>query len=176
MMATALVRTADNSVIEVFGGDVPLGYFFPNGVACATVGMGAPWTSEDGAYALLPALYDDAPANSRETGRSYAISNGVVQVTRTWEELPVPVPSSVTNAQARAVLMQLPSPVNTGLTLFDDIDAFCAAQGGIMRMAWDWVNEFTRDGAMVEQVLKSNFGMSDEQVDQLFIQAAAIRF
>lgn len=72
--------------------------------------------------------------------------------------------------------MQTPSLVNQGKTLFDDIDAYCKAQGGVTAMAWDWANEFTRDGAMVEQILKGNVNLTDAQIDQLFIAASQVTF
>ncbi len=173
-MAYALVENGTTVLPPVWDGSIPNPVILPNGdhVWCALQG----WTSQDGVYSILPAQYDAAPDNSAETGRSYSIDNGLVQITRTWRTLPTPIPESVTNAQARALLMQTPSPVNQDKMLFDDIDAYCKGQGGIMLMAWDWVNEFTRDGTMVQQVLKGHFGMTDSQIDQMFISASSINF
>jgi len=73
-------------------------------------------------------------------------------------------------------MLGMQSPTDAAKTFFQVIDEYCTAQGGVINMAWNWVNDFTRTGAMVEQVLKAQFSMTDAQIDALFIQAATIKF
>ncbi len=50
------------------------------------------WTdAERAAIGIYPAVITDAPPNdwSYETGRSYALTDGTVQITRTWSEPPL---------------------------------------------------------------------------------------
>jgi len=80
-MTSALVY--NNSVEAFYSGDVPGRIFFKNGgtVDGATVGY-----SNANGYSILPATYTDTPPlpQSYSTGNSYVISNGTVNVTRTW--------------------------------------------------------------------------------------------
>lgn len=183
-MTSALV--SNGAVVDFYPNGVPNPISFvdgnglPHQVSCAAVGWVGDGATAD--FSVLPAVMDNPPQSTSypdpSIPQAYVISNGQVQVTRTWIT-PTPqifVPRSVTNAQARAVLMQTPSPANAGKTLFDDIDAYCIAQGGVINMAWNWVNDFTRNGAMVELVLKGQFGQTDDQIDALFIAAAAVTF
>lgn len=87
---------------------------------------------------------------------------------------PPPVPVSITNFQARAVLLAMASP--TGIaerTLFQDIDDTLRAEGGVGWQAWEYANEITRDGELVNS-LGQRLGMSPAQLDQLFIAAGSI--
>ena len=87
---------------------------------------------------------------------------------------PPPVPASVTNFQARAVLMQMPSPSGaTGRTLFQDVDDALHAEGGVALQAWEYANDVTRDGPLVNS-LGARLGMTPEQLDGLFLAAATI--
>ena len=98
-----------------------------------------------------------------------------------WNEVqPEPVPVSVTNAQARAVLLTMPG-VTPGKTLFDDInEALTAGKEASasfeQRMAWQFweqANDFTRNGVLVN-ALAQQFGVSDADLDTLFREAAKI--
>lgn len=79
---------------------------------------------------------------------------------------PAPVPRVVTNFQARAALMQA--------DLFDTVNT--AVMGGtdaLAKQAWEYANEITRDGALVNS-LAAGLGLTAEQLDDLFRQAATI--
>ena len=82
------------------------------------------------------------------------------------------VPAVVTNYQARAILMGMPGSAE-GRTLFDDIDDALRAAGGTAWQAWEYANEIKRDSALVQQVA-AQFGLTSEQLDDLFRQAAEI--
>lgn len=172
-MPSALV--SNNTVVDFYPYDVPNKITLPDGtdIHCANIG----W-SGDG-YSILPATYADSPPDptSYPTGNNYSIANGAVSVTRTWIT-PTPqvvVPKSVTNAQARYVLMQNPSPVNQGKTLFDDIDAAVTAGGGVDQMAWEYSNNINRNSSLVTS-MASALNLTSDQIDQLFIAAAAVTF
>ena len=83
----------------------------------------------------------------------------------TWCSLPPAVPAAVTNFQARAVLMQM--------GLFDAVNAALQAQGGMSWQAWEQANEFTRNGALLNQMAEQ-FGLTPAALDALFIAAAQI--
>ena len=85
---------------------------------------------------------------------------------------PVAIPTSVTNFQARAVLLQMPGSTS-GRSLFQDVDDALRGLGGAAWQAWEFANEFTRSGALVGQ-MGANFGMSSAQLDALFVAAAQV--
>lgn len=175
-MTSALVN--GNTVIDFYPSGPPARLFLPDAspaidVHCVAVG----WSS--GGYSILPATMDSPPTPSSYPigDPSYAVSNGSVQMTRTWVT-PTPqasVPISITNAQARYVLMQTPSPVNQGKTLFDDVNVAVTAGGGVDQMAWEYSNNINRNSALVAS-MSAALNMTSGQVDQLFIAAAAVTF
>ena len=172
-MPNALVF--NNSVVEFYPGDIPNPVILPDGTAvyCADVGWGG------NGYNILVASYADtepSPA-SYATGNNYSIAGDAVSVTRNWVT-PTPqivVPSRVTNAQARYVLMQTPSPVNSGKTLFDDVDAAVTAAGGLDRMAWEYSNNINRNSSLVA-AMSAALNLGSTQVDDLFIAAVQVTF
>lgn len=86
----------------------------------------------------------------------------------------VHIPVSVTNFQARAVLMQMPSPTGVAdRTIFDDVNDALKAQGGVPYQAWEQSNDFTRNGALVNSMAEK-LGLTSDQLDQIFIAAAII--
>lgn len=85
-----------------------------------------------------------------------------------------PVPASITNFQVRAVLMGMPSPTGiAGRTLFQDIDDTLRAEGGLAWSAWEYANEVTRGGELVNS-LGARLGLSPAQLDQMFTMGAEI--
>ena len=172
-MPYALVENATTVILPIFEGIIPNPLLLPNGDRI--LGVTWPWASQDGVYSILPVQYDASPENSQETGRSYSVSNGTVQITRAWQALPTAIPQNVTNAQARYVLMQTPSPINQGKTLFDDVDAAVTAGGGIDKMAWEYSNNISRNSTLVASMAGA-LGMTSTQVDALFIAAAQVTF
>ena len=76
------------------------------------------------------------------------------------------MPRVVTNFQARAALMQA--------DLFETVNA--AVMGGtdaLAKQAWEYANEITRDGVLVNS-LGTGLGLTSQQLDDLFRTAAAI--
>lgn len=80
---------------------------------------------------------------------------------------PAPVPQTVSATQAQIAL------ANAGL--FDQIDAFMDTlpKADPRRIAWTKAAEFTRDSPTLEAIAQQ-FGLSDAQIDALFIAADAI--
>ena len=82
------------------------------------------------------------------------------------------VPQSVTNYQARAVLMSQPGSA-AGRSLFDDVNAALQALGGTAWQAWEYANDITRDGELVAQI-GTQLGLNSAQLDALFVSASQI--
>jgi hypothetical protein len=77
------------------------------------------------------------------------------------------IPEFVTLAQARAALMDA--------GLFVKVDTFIKASGNALAaMAWEYTNNVSRNGALVK-ALAPAAGLTDAQLDQLFIKAANIQ-
>jgi hypothetical protein len=75
------------------------------------------------------------------------------------------VPPMVTNFQCRAMLIQL--------GLFDTVDAEMQSMGGVALQAWEYANTVDRRGALVTNMAAA-LGLSPDEVDDLFIEAAGI--
>lgn len=86
-------------------------------------------------------------------------------VRRVWAVAPASVPERVTNYQARAALM--------GAGLFDVVNDAVHAAGGSALQAWEYANEITRHGVLVNAIA-ANVGMGKDQLDSLFRAAALI--
>jgi hypothetical protein len=87
-----------------------------------------------------------------------------------------PVPFEVTNFQARAVLLNIPSSSGVqGRTLFHDVDDAIRSLGPTAPayQAWEYANTITRHGATV-QTMATQFGLTEAQLDQMFRNAALI--
>lgn len=80
-------------------------------------------------------------------------------------DTPEPVPSSITNFQARAALMQA--------GLFDQGDAAAKAAGGVAHQAWEYGNVFERNSPTIA-ALAAGLGLSAKQVDDLFVVASGL--
>jgi len=79
---------------------------------------------------------------------------------------PDPVPRRVTNFQMRAALR--------GAGLFDQVQLFVEDLADPVALdAWEYANEVHRGGALVAAA-RAALGLSEEQLDALFVQAAAI--
>jgi len=104
---------------------------------------------------------------------------GAVEREMTAEELaaipqaaPSPVPREVTNFQARALLMNMPGNA-AGRSLFQDVDDTLRAVGGVEWQAWEYTTIFPRDSQLIA-TLGAQLNLTDAQLDQMFIAAAAI--
>lgn len=78
-----------------------------------------------------------------------------------------PVPQAVTNFQARAALLKA--------GLFDQVNGALLAlpANSTARQAWEYANELTRNGTLVNSVSET-LGLTAAQLDDLFRQAATI--
>ena len=85
---------------------------------------------------------------------------------------PPPVPPEVTNFQARALLMNMPGSA-AGRSLFKDVDDTLRALGGVEWQAWEYTTIFPRNSQLIA-TLAAQLGLTDAQLDQMFIAAAAI--
>jgi len=107
------------------------------------------------------------------------ITGEVTQIEWTPEEIaalppPAPpvVPREVTNFQARALLMNMPGSA-AGRSLFQDVDDTLRAVGGVEWQAWEYTTIFPRNSQLIA-TLGAQLGLTDAQLDQMFIAAAAI--
>jgi hypothetical protein len=108
------------------------------------------------------------------------VATGVnTQVELTAEEIaalpqppPPTVPREVTNFQARALLKNMPGSAD-GRSLFDDVDDALRAMGGIPFQAWEYTTVFPRHSALIAAIAVQ-LSLSESQLDQMFIAAAAI--
>ncbi len=82
-----------------------------------------------------------------------------------WGAVPVTVPETVTPRQARLAL------IAAGLD--DDVDAYFAAQPKAVQVAWEFATEYHRDDPIISAAAAA-IGLTGQQVDDLFIQAAAL--
>jgi hypothetical protein len=96
-----------------------------------------------------------------------------------WVEPPPPppvVPREVTMRQARTVLLMTPHP--TAGNMLAAVNAALAGiadpvQRGLAELEWEYSSVVQRDRGMVVQ-LAAGLGLTSQQLDQLFIAAAAV--
>lgn len=86
---------------------------------------------------------------------------------------PVVVPTSVSMRQARLELLATPSPAGGGQTLLDVVGAYIATQPQATQIEWDYASDIWRDRDLVVGI-GAALGLTDAQIDGLFIAAAAI--
>ena len=77
----------------------------------------------------------------------------------------VPVPEVVSPRQVRLLLLSQ--------GLLSQVEAMIAQQDEATRITWQYAEEFRRDNPLLNG-LAANLGLSNEQIDQFFIQAAAL--
>lgn len=107
-----------------------------------------------------------------QPGWSASEHNGVWSFAAPPAPQPV-VPQIVSRYQAMAALFETPSPAHAGQTLLDDVQAAVTAAGGLALLAWQNANIFERHGVFITQ-LAPQLGLSDAQVDALFVAAANV--
>lgn len=83
----------------------------------------------------------------------------------------VAVPLEITNFQCRAVLKMTPMP--DGGTMLDFVDTAIQASGGLTLLAWEYGGVVTRYGPSMAS-FAAQLGLSDEQLDAMFIAASQI--
>ena len=106
-------------------------------------------------------------------GYTVAASLGLAAVGEVTPDTPF-VPATVTNFQARAVLMKMASLTgDPKRSMFDDINDTLLASGGLAWAAWEYANDVERNGVLVAS-LGDRLGLSGAAMDQLFIEAGKI--
>jgi len=102
-----------------------------------------------------------------------ASAEGVELLPEPVPPAPPPVgPREVTNFQARALLMSMPGSAE-GRSLFDDVDDALRAMGGVPWQAWEYTTVFPRHSALIATIA-AQLSLTEEQIDQMFLAAAAI--
>jgi hypothetical protein len=88
---------------------------------------------------------------------------------------PTPVPQWVEMRQAKLVLYATPSPTadEPDRTLLDVVDAYVSTQSRPVQIEWASATTVWRSRDLVVGI-GSALGLTEEQIDQLFIAAAAI--
>ena len=76
---------------------------------------------------------------------------------------PIQVPQQVTMRQARLELLSR--------DLLDDVDAVIAVAGRTAQIEWEYASTVARDNPVIA-VVQQQQGMTDEQIDDLFREAA----
>ena len=103
------------------------------------------------------------------TGSEVLVSKPPEKVDGVWREVfavemaPVLVPQQVTMRQARLELLSR--------DLLDDVDAVIAVAGGAAQIEWEYASTVDRDNPVIA-VVQQQQGMTDEQIDDLFREAA----
>ena len=82
------------------------------------------------------------------------------------------VPQEVTNFQARSLLLNMPGSA-AGRSLFQDVDDTLRAMGGVEWQAWEYTTIFPRNSQLIA-TLGTQLGLTDAQLDQIFIAASAL--
>ena len=89
--------------------------------------------------------------------------DGVWREVFALEPAPVFVPQQVTMRQARLELLSR--------DLLDDVDAVIAVAGRAAQIEWEYASTVDRDNSVIA-VVQQQQGMTDEQIDDLFREAA----
>lgn len=121
------------------------------------------WSSEEKRVILceIEGRNASVPAFKGNTDYDELIASGVVIADYTP---PAPVvPQSVTPFQARRALLTA--------GLLDQVETAVASSNAEVRIAWEYGISVERNSPLTEALGKS-LGLSDVQIDQLFIQAA----
>ena len=88
--------------------------------------------------------------------------------------IPVVVPDAISRWQAMQVMLATPSAVHPPpATLFGDVQAIVTATGGPMQLAWANQQMLFRHGPFLTPALMAAVGITDAQIDALFVAALA---
>lgn len=77
------------------------------------------------------------------------------------------VPQTLSRFQARAGLMQR--------GLLADVEALVASSSPLAQLAWAETIEWRRDSPTLNSLAKDGLGLTDAEIDELFIEAAQIQ-
>ena len=87
---------------------------------------------------------------------------------------PVVVPAAISRWQAMQVMLATPSAVHPApATLFSDVQAIVTQTGGTMQLAWQNQQQLFRNGLFLTPALMAEVGVTDAQLDALFVAALA---
>ena len=76
-----------------------------------------------------------------------------------------PVPESITPRQVRLLLLQQ--------NMLDQVETMTKSQDRATQITWEFASEFRRDNPLLG-ALATNLGLTQQQIDQFFISAAAL--
>lgn len=112
--------------------------------------------------------YLEVPEEIAAQWTRYRVNAGVLEMFEPPPTAPV-VPESITPRQGRVILAQY--------GLLSQVDAYFAALAGdgaeVSRIEWEYAQEWRRDWQALVAAAAS-FGLTAEQIDQMFIAAAAL--
>jgi len=112
----------------------------------------------------IPAFVPNDPENSDYAAIMALVEAGELTIAPYVAPPPV-VPLSVTPRQVRLLLLSQ--------NLLSQVGAMIAASDDATKITWQYASEFRRDDPLLEG-LAQQLGLSNEQIDQFFIAAAAI--
>lgn len=116
---------------------------------------------------------DNSPHYLDDDSFSYLLPAGSVQITdeeaAAIREQNQPVPQSVTMRQARLALLQ----ANKLHLVNAAVDSMQGAEGDAARIEWNYSNEVRRNQP-ITLLLAQTIGVSEQEMDQLFITAATL--
>jgi len=112
----------------------------------------------------IPAYVPNDPANSHYSAIMALVKAGELTIAPYVAPPPV-VPLSVTPRQVRLLLLSQ--------GLLANVEAMIAASDEATQITWKYASEFRRDDPLLEGLAKQ-LGLTDEQIDQFFIAAAAL--
>lgn len=84
-------------------------------------------------------------------------------------DIPPPGPEPITSVTPRQAKLAL-----LGAGLLDAAEAAVAAADKATQITWSDAIEFRRDDAMINAMGKTTLGLTDEQIDQLFLSASKL--
>ena len=110
-----------------------------------------------------PVVIPEVGPNQVLVSMAPELVDGVWREVFAVETAPVSVPQQVTMRQARLELLSR--------DLLDDVDAVIAVAGRAAQIEWEYASTVDRDNPVIAAVQQQQ-GMTDEQIDDLFREAA----
>lgn len=168
-----LIRKSDGSVCKTWDGLAGKVLHPDNPLGALTMGAGKDRPLDFGAFVLVAAT-EEKPTpgeNEKLIGPTFVIGADFT-TTAVWtvEYAPPVVPTFVTPRQARLMLASIPAGEGT---LLDTVNAYIAAQGGTIAVEWEYALDVQRNNPAVLAAATA-LGLTDEQLDQMFIEAAKL--
>lgn len=95
----------------------------------------------------------------------YYWSNNAVVANNSWVDPDIVVPTTVSPYQARVALAQA--------NLLSSVETMISSANQQVQLAWNYATVFERDSPFIN-ALGTNMGLSNSQIDTLFINAAKV--